>query len=879
MQNILQDTKLYFWVIVLSIFISACNGGSSDATTNTTNAINSRNIIKSLVSDISTQNYLFSADAINKKIDIYQISTESLNFIESIPTGSYTTSGIAFNESTLSTYIATTEGSILTLNESGIYTETFVESSLSVKSIAVSPNLQYLLIFVESSANNSNSGIYAYKINHDGSLSSSPVNPITYTAYDTSAIAFSPDNKYLYVTNKNNKSISTYNFNSTNAVLTFNNTIVTDKESAPCGIAIGNGGNTAYIAEGGKSLVNIYSVTNSVSFTSIAGISTNATPNAITIDTINSIVFVGTNTGIEAFKQIAANSLLNESYFVPKNYTPASLGVATFLPKIESGISLTGGFGQPTQEGTLWSTTSLNSIVMTDYNDNHKLWLFQGESEESNIQITQAVQAEISWNSTNIPSIIESYVILSTSTNNFVILIDTKTYTMYTNDIRNQLGWVQQTDPNNPNKPNAVSFDTNNGKYNIFGTPTPKSIVMIDSAHNLWTYNGSIWTEQSGSNASSSTHPNVVYYVGSDNNISDNNIHNNNEYPLNPTDGLLNNFGYAIYGDSTTNSIVIIDTDRYVWIFDGNSWYKITDIITDQYNGILGSPTSQSIIIQQQDGKLYTYKNGYLTDTNYPETNYQLGLKGEPSTESMVLVALNEWGDLYIYYQNSWEKLTNNPVLPNSPTSATANFVYGSPTPTSIVMLDADEDFWTWNGSNWTTFKPPAPILNILGLPTPNNIELVDITLNLWIYINNTWIQTTGLNGEPTKLAEFYGETAPQSGSLVYPNNIPIYNPIPEQWRQWFELIGIDQEEDQRNALSWVVFDFNLAKYGFFLTIPFTTYYHILGIRMVRRMNRNELEWFWGRGLINIVELIARGDITMIYSNQKRQMILQRIPY
>ncbi len=259
----------------------------------------------------------------------------------------------------------------------------------------------------------------------------------------------------------------------------------------------------------------------------------------------------------------------------------------------------------------------------------------------------------------------------------------------------------------------------------IVGNPTPSSVVAQDAPLNLWAYNGTVWKELTNGTGSP-TQPDA------------------------PT--------WSISNNATASFILIADSHGYLWEYNagggGTGWTQLTNGVSTPSNaqsGIFGPSTPSSIVIQDRTDVVWTSTNNgasWTQQTGGASQPVSAGsiILGNPTASSIVLISNQLWA----FNGTSWTQLTGGAGQP-----ATLGLIARNPTPSSILITDANNNVWIYNGTSWTqlsgngsTFSPNPGDGNFgffAGIPTPTAIVIADSNFNIWSFDGTTWTQLTGV--------------------------------------------------------------------------------------------------------------------------------------
>lgn len=208
----------------------------------------------------------------------------------------------------------------------------------------------------------------------------------------------------------------------------------------------------------------------------------------------------------------------------------------------------------------------------------------------------------------------------------------------------------------------------------FFGISTASSVIFnpnsSDITSALWVYNGSSWSQYSGSNVNNSpTNAQVIFGVPDNN-------------------SLIIRDGHAVVAPDYNQ--------YYIWTYLNGTWTQITT----------GNGTSAPQYGWFVFGETATPNHLFMTD-------------GQDSATA----------NLWEWYQNSWLKLTGQASGPTS-----VNFVGGNPTHTSFVMSDGtvngnyNTQLWTYVSGVWSNITghtdEPNGVQQIYGLVNPNAIVI-----------------------------------------------------------------------------------------------------------------------------------------------------------
>ena len=233
----------------------------------------------------------------------------------------------------------------------------------------------------------------------------------------------------------------------------------------------------------------------------------------------------------------------------------------------------------------------------------------------------------------------------------------------------------------------------------------------------------------------------------------------------------------AVYGLSTTQSIIMSDQSGYIWSYSNGNWAQLTNggsnqpesLSISQWRGaISGIPTATSMVMVD-NGNLWTYNGELWTSltggVNQPESN--VTVFGLPTPESIVMTSYNNSTSvLWTYSHDVWESLNGD----GNSAPANSSIVYGIPTPESIVVVDYTnyQALWAYSNGIWESLtgmtNGPDLVADVYGSATPNSIVMKDDNNTLWAYTgNNNWESLTGGSNEPPDVATVYGLATPET--------------------------------------------------------------------------------------------------------------------
>lgn len=327
-------------------------------------------------------------------------------------------------------------------------------------------------------------------------------------------------------------------------------------------------------------------------------------------------------------------------------------------------------------------------------------------------------------------------------------------------------------------------FESGISGVNVLGNPNSSSIIFGDlDTGAIWLYNGKILAKLTGGQ----NQPKSVNF----------------EFARRAS-----NNNWEVFGDPTAKSIIAVDEDYALWVYNGDTWSKLTggegqpeSIGADtpdqmaNYDAeghtihsydlfstwqIFGTPTLNSIIIGDQRGDLWMYHDkNWLKLTGgigQPPSNESAdpyyNVYGSPTEHSIVMSDKNQ--QLWIYNGNEWKVITGGSDQPLN-----IDEMFGSPIPNSIIMSDKNKYLWGYNGTVWTRLNgsqnQPAKLVDpfmmedysygVYGSPTLDSIIMVDINKSLWIYDGKIWTKLTGSSSQPKKILEMYG--SPNLNSII----------------------------------------------------------------------------------------------------------------
>lgn len=263
--------------------------------------------------------------------------------------------------------------------------------------------------------------------------------------------------------------------------------------------------------------------------------------------------------------------------------------------------------------------------------------------------------------------------------------------------------------------------------------PTPNAIVIYDTAGDIWSYNGTAWTN--------------LTVVGT---------------PPNPTPTILNAY---FYGGSDLSSILytppINGSYHDLWWYNGSVWAQLNTggSAPSDVGTIFGVPTTNTNLVIRDNSqdmsfmyKVWTYNGSSwtnMTDGNgitAPDQGWMV--YGNTFTISQFFLGdYQQDPRLWMYDAGSWTKLSGGESQP-----PTFSFAYGNPTPTSIVVTDMAKDgdnsaqnIWVYDGISWVKTtgnnKPNEPVNlgnagmgKVYGNATPNSIVTTVININMETY-------------------------------------------------------------------------------------------------------------------------------------------------
>ena len=303
------------------------------------------------------------------------------------------------------------------------------------------------------------------------------------------------------------------------------------------------------------------------------------------------------------------------------------------------------------------------------------------------------------------------------------------------------VSWVKQT--GGAGQPESLPY-----VGEVWGNPTPSSIVLRDNTNALWTYDGLNWVKQSGG---VNQPPSVV----------------------------------QVFGNNTSPSSIVMSDGSQLWTYNGTQWESQTGGINQpvsSYPFVYGNPTPISITMEDDSGILWVY-NGSMWESQTGNTNQPANygfVIGYPVPTSIVMI--DNPNNLWTYNGTSWQKLTGGVNQPNGvslnmfPPAINQN----NATSANIIMQDSLANLWSYNGITWVQLTglnanqaPSSFYSHVLNNnPTPTSLfwgssQFSSQLMDLWTYNGTSWQKLTGGSDQPSAVFYYNNSIGPVGTGLV----------------------------------------------------------------------------------------------------------------